>query len=441
MFWLFLIIFSILIIPKIFTLGIFVDGMTYASISRNLSEGIGSFLKPTYTLTIYKEFYEHPPLQFYLESLFFKLLKDNFWTERIYSVLVGFLSILMLYFILKILNKFENRDIPKFSASFILISMPLTSWIMLNNMLENTLTLFLLISFFFLLLSIYKNPLLSIISGIFLFLAFFTKGPVALFLITLPFLYYNKISLRKLLLIFLLLMLGFSIFLLFPDIINYLKIYIKKQVLNSVLGHREIVGSRLDPISKTIRELLVPFSFLFLISFIKKFNIKFDEFSIKFLVFSSIGVFPLMISPKQMDWYVYPSFPFFSIFISFIFVDCLKYLDRFFNKKPLKIVSIFTFLICCIFMFLNYGKIKNYAEFHNDFKNSNFKVHKVVGVCPTSLMSNWVVIALSQRYLKLSFSENVDSIVFASKECKLSCKEIYPKNYKNYYICRTNFSY
>ncbi len=393
--------------------------MTYASISRNLSEGIGSFLKPTYTLTIYKEFYEHPPLQFYLESLFFRVLKDNFWTERIYSILVGFLSLLMLYFILKALNKFENRNIPNFSASFILISTPLTSWIMLNNMLENTLTLFLLISFFFLLLSIYKNPLLSIISGIFLFFAFFTKGPVALFSIAFPFLYYNKIPLKKIILILSLLMLGFSIFLLFPDI------------LNSILGHREIVGSRFDPISKTIRELIIPFSFLFLISFMRKLHITFDELS----VFSLLGVFPLMISPKQMDWYVYPSFPFFSIFISFIFVDSLNYLDRFFNRKPLKTLSIFTFFICCILMFLNYGKIKSYPEFHNDFKNSAFKVHRVVGVCPTSLMHDWVVIALSQRYLKFSFSENIDSVVLASKECRLSCSDIYPKNHKNYYIC------
>jgi hypothetical protein len=431
----FLLLFFILIITKLFTIGVFVDGMTYASISRNLAEGYGSYFKPLYTLTIYNEFYEHPPLQFILESLFFKIFKDHFWTEKLYSVIVGFLSLICCSIIVRIINKFENLKLPLFSASFVLISTPLTSWIILSNMLENTLVLFLLLSFIFLLLSIYKNPLLSLISGFFLFFSFFTKGPVCLFIIILPFLYFRKTPFIKILFILLLLISGFLVLLLNEDVLNYLKIYFKNQVLSSILGHREIVGNRYDPILKTIKEIIVPSLFLFIISISKHLKVHFDDLTKKFFILSVSGILPLTISPKQMDWYVYPSFPFFSITISLIFRDSLWEIEKFFKLKLIKILSIIVLIFSVLISIKNYSKIIKYQEFHIDFKNFKPSSQKVVGVCPKSLINDWVLIALSQRYLKFSFDLNVDSIIFSRKNCNLECSKIYPLDYKNYYIC------
>jgi len=431
----YLLLFFVLVITNLFTLGVFVDGMTYASISRNLAEGYGSYFKPLYTLTIYNEFYEHPPLQFILESLFFKIFKDHFWTEKLYSVIVGFLSLICCSIIVRIINKFENLKLPLFSASFVLISIPLTSWIILNNMLENTLVLFLLLSFIFLLLSIYKNPLFSLISGLFLFFSFFSKGPVCLFIIIFPFLYFRKMPFKKILFILLLLISGFLVLLLNEDVLNYLKIYFKNQVLNSILGHREIVGNRYDPILKTIKEIIVPSLFLFIISISKHLKVHFDNLTKKFFILSVSGILPLTISPKQMDWYVYPSFPFFSITISLIFRDSLWEIEKFFKLKLIKILSIIVLIFSVLISIKNYGKIIKYQEFHIDFKNFKPSSQKVVSVCPKSLINDWVLIALSQRYLKFSFDLNVDSIIFSRKNCNLECSKIYPSNYKNYYIC------
>ncbi|MEO0224766.1 MAG: hypothetical protein ABIL76_06725, partial [candidate division WOR-3 bacterium] len=403
--------------------------------SRNLAEGYGSFLKPLYTLTIYNEFYEHPPLQFILESLFFKIFKDHFWTEKLYSTMVGLLSLISCSIIIKIINKYENLKLPLFSASFVLISIPLTSWIILNNMLENTLVLFLLLSFIFLLLSIYKNPLFSTISGLFLFLSFFSKGPVCLFIIIFPFFYLRRLSFKNILIIVFFLLVGFSLFLFNESIFNYLKIYFKNQVLNSVLGHREIVGNRYDPILKTIKEIIVPFLFLFIISISKRLRIYFDSLTKKFLILSVIAVLPLTISPKQMDWYVYPSFPFFSITISLIFRDTFYEIENVFKFNFIKVITTLILLICLLISIKNYGKISKYQEFHIDFKNFKPSSQKVVGVCPKSLINDWVLIALSQRYLKFSFDLNVDSVIFSTRDCNLKCSKIYPPNYKNYYIC------
>jgi len=48
----------------LFTKGMFFDGLTYASIARNINEGIGTLWVPSYTPTIHPEFYEHPPFSF-----------------------------------------------------------------------------------------------------------------------------------------------------------------------------------------------------------------------------------------------------------------------------------------------------------------------------------------------------------------------------------------
>jgi hypothetical protein len=136
-----------------------------------------------------------------------------------------------------------------------------------------------------------------------------------------------------------------------------------------------------------------------------------------------------------MDWYVYPSFPFFSITISLIFRDSLWEIEKFFKLKLIKILSIIVLIFSVLISIKNYGKIIKYQEFHIDFKNFKPSSQKVVGVCPKSLINDWVLIALSQRYLKFSFDLNVDSIIFSRKNCNLECSKIYTSNYKNYYIC------
>src|SRR5262245_12228702 len=64
-------------VPRVAHRGMFVDGVTYASVARNLAEGRGRFWAPSYTATLYPEFYEHPPLGFWLQSRWFRLLGDH----------------------------------------------------------------------------------------------------------------------------------------------------------------------------------------------------------------------------------------------------------------------------------------------------------------------------------------------------------------------------
>ena len=77
------------IVPRLAHRGMFVDGVTYASIARNLAAGRGSFWSPSYTATIYPQFHEHPPLGFWLQSLWFRALGDHLFVERLYAFIVA----------------------------------------------------------------------------------------------------------------------------------------------------------------------------------------------------------------------------------------------------------------------------------------------------------------------------------------------------------------
>jgi len=69
--------------------GMFVDGLTYAAISRNLAQGIGTFWAPSYTTTLYPQFFDHPPLGFGLQVVAFAIFGDHLLVERAYSLAMG----------------------------------------------------------------------------------------------------------------------------------------------------------------------------------------------------------------------------------------------------------------------------------------------------------------------------------------------------------------
>ena len=72
--------------PTLWTEGMFMDGLYYAAIARNLSEGVGSFWALHLTNCSFPVFNEHPPLAIWLQSLMFYCIGDNLFIERIYSL-------------------------------------------------------------------------------------------------------------------------------------------------------------------------------------------------------------------------------------------------------------------------------------------------------------------------------------------------------------------
>lgn len=75
-------IFFILICPNFLTEGMFMDGLMYSAISKNLANGIGTFWNPYLSETLFPEFHEHPPLAFGIQSIFYNLFGESFYVEK-----------------------------------------------------------------------------------------------------------------------------------------------------------------------------------------------------------------------------------------------------------------------------------------------------------------------------------------------------------------------
>jgi len=119
--------------------GMFIDGVTYAVIARNLAEGIGSFWFPFYTASVYPQFHEQPPLGFGLQAAAFAVFGDHLAVERVYSLVMGCLTAGLLVAIWRrTIHAAAHEWLP---VVFWLLPSTVT-WSIVNNMLENTQTVF-----------------------------------------------------------------------------------------------------------------------------------------------------------------------------------------------------------------------------------------------------------------------------------------------------------
>ena len=104
----------LLFVPNLLQKGMFVDGVWYAAISKNLAHGIGTFWQPVFTRTMFPGFYEHPPLVFGLQSLFFCALGDGIYVEKLYALVVIVLTLLLIHVLWKQIFR-EQKSLQAYS--------------------------------------------------------------------------------------------------------------------------------------------------------------------------------------------------------------------------------------------------------------------------------------------------------------------------------------
>lgn len=330
-FWLLVIgIMLILVCPPLLSEGMFLDGVVYAGISRNMAEGVGSFWSPHYTETIGPIFHSHPPLAFGIEALFFKVFGDHLFVERLYSFLTFLLSGLLVVLIWK---RTTNRPFSAWLPLLFWVAIPLVTWSASNNMLENTMTVFVLLSVYLMLVS-YQNhrKVELLLSALPLFLAFLSKGFTGLFPLVFPLIFcafdkrykWTRGLVDSLLLTGLLVVLTGLMFLVFPGSLSYLKEYVYVQVLESGL-HEATVSTRFYIVFRLLQELIIPMVLLLSVVVLRnafRITVKFFEFPndktmfIIFMLLGLSGVLPIMVSVKQSGFYMAAAFPFFALGLS-----------------------------------------------------------------------------------------------------------------------------
>ncbi len=364
-----------LVLPMLIQDGMFMDGLLYACVSKNLANGIGSFWFPHFSKTMHPFFDQQPPLGFGIQALLFKLLGSSIYVERAYSFLTALLNAALIGILWRMLFKNEN-EIKKMGWLPVLfwVTIPVCFWAYSNNVLENTMSIFDLLSIIFIVRFFQARSLLLILlSGTFIFLASLTKGIQGMFPLVSIFagwMAYRNFSFRKMFLYTVILAsvpLGIYFLLLQNDLIfQSLSTYLHNRVLNSIQNAAE-AENRFYLIYRLLMELLPMIVLTVIIVLLNQKNNKdvpFISFKRNVLFFFLIGIsasFPLIATLEQRGFYLVTSFPYFAIAMAAVSAPYLSALIEKINLqagffKIFRIVSVFLLAGSLIFSFMQIGK-------------------------------------------------------------------------------------
>lgn len=176
--------YSFLTVPRAAQPGMFGDGMIYAVIARNLAEGVGSVWAPAFD-SPQAPFYEHPPLGFVLQSLAYRAFGDHYAVERVYSIGLGALTMLLLAALWRRTALDPRYDwLP---AVFWLLPSTIT-WSAINNMLDLAQGVWTTLAVLAVVHSLdgRARTLWAALAGVATTAAVLTKGPTGLFPIAAP---------------------------------------------------------------------------------------------------------------------------------------------------------------------------------------------------------------------------------------------------------------
>lgn len=423
----------------------FVDGVTYSAISKNLAHGIGTYFQPHYTKVLYPSFYEHPPLVFIIQSYFFRIFGDAYYTERIYSFLTAITAAICISKCWRLFSRGEDRNY-YWLPIILWIMVPVVSWSYRNNMLENTMSVFTLMSFYCISKALIDKRSIYILYGaLYILLAVLSKGVVGLFPIITPLLYiaiYDKSKVIKLHFIYLviaLLFLSSLLLLITPELISTLKLYFNNQLLPSILGNREITtNSRFHIIFSLMTELGISIGILIIVwIFNWRRKIQFELFRNKAaLLFFLLAIFssiPLVISLKQRIYYLVPSIPFYILFISIAILPYIRLRIEHLSTRTLVLIRGVLILLVASMVFLFYTR---YGTFSRD-EDKLTDVYTLVRLIPEGAIisgtkkecMDWGLIAYLSRVANVSLDcDSMHKYFLVDKRDEL------PNDFHNKYI-------
>jgi 4-amino-4-deoxy-L-arabinose transferase-like glycosyltransferase len=406
----------------------FMDGLLYADISRNMAEGLGSFWKPHLTKTLFNEFYEHPPLALGLQSIFFNLFGDNIYVERFYSLLTYFI---VGYLIVLIWSKLTRNKKTGWIPLFLWLSTSGITWAAANNMLENTMSIFVCLSVLFYLNSFETRRFLwLVLSGVSLFLGLLTKGFFCLYIWSVPFFIWAFMRKRSFpqMIIDNVIIVAFTIlpiallFFVVPEAQNNILNYFNKQVIGSI-QNVQTVDSRFAIIGKFIISIITPLviGLIIIIGSLKK-KVKktfFNENLREALIFLAIvlsGVIPIMISMKQRSFYILTVYPLFSIGLAYYLYPIIKpVIDKLkTNQKGFKIFKGITVGIVFVSLVLSVSQVNRIGRDKDMILDSKAVVdiigrNTTINIC-TEMYSIWSLHGYMSRYGNVSLDKNQNNI-------------------------------
>jgi len=390
--WLLIAFFFILPLGQI---GLFDDGVFYGSISRNLAtEPRENAWQLVVSLTLDDRFNGHPPFMFWLQSYFFTILGDHFWVEKVFSFCCLLLSLLAIKSIWNLL--LPKAKLYAYLPVFCWLLTPMTWWSFGNNMLENLLTVLDLWAVFFIFKYIFANKWFNInvlYIIILLISASLTKGPVGLYPLAVfatIFILGKKEQFYKTCVAVISTVFGIISFYTVLILTNqpaqeFLYRYIELQISPSLSG-LSAATSRFLILQKIVEENLILLALILTSLFVQKWKkiivSQFNWVAFNTFIFIALSAtLPMMISPKQLGFYIVPALPFFALAAAVLLLPAAEYLRRYQGDWRWLWRAINVGIIACFILFYtNFGTIGRNKQMLADVQIINKKIaaHTVV---------------------------------------------------------------
>ena len=419
--------------------GMFIDGIQYAAVARNLARGVGSFWNPVLaenSVAGLNTFHEHPPLVFFIQSLFFKVFGlNNIYPERLFCLFTFLFSALFMALIWR--KVFEGQSTRQLWWLPILlwIIMPIVFWAYTNDIQENMMGVFTTAAVYWLLIAVRRaKPLRSVpfyLGCTCVLFAVLSKGIPGLFPLTFFFVYWlsvRKIDFGATLIysIAAMLLMGVSLFLILlsPTACTALHTWFFDRMLHRISAD-PVAQSHFYILEGLFTEQLPALIVmaLALLAFRLK-RIKNDmkkDYALLFLLLGFTASLPLMLTLVQRNFYFIPALPFFAISWSMLFANGLDVVIDRLNDQPrwknaitmLALVALLSGIGATI---LQAGKAKRDKEMLQDV----YAIGKIVpenafvSVTPDIMWRNWSFRCYMMRYNSISFSERDTCNYFVS---------------------------
>ncbi len=402
--WIGFALLSLALLLGLWTRGMFLDGTTYAAIARNLAIGQGTFWSPHYTETLYPQFFEHPPLGLWLESLPFRLFGDHWWVERLYGLVLYVCTIGISYKITQ-----SKLIIPLMALS------PLCLWTSRNVMLELSLCLACLLCIYTTYQALKAERKLvvcvsySLVAGLLLVVAIHIKGPVALFPLASPLILVSlgETTWRRALvclLAILVILAGTAAFIYqSPEALMNWGAYWDQQVSASITGQREL-SARGEFVLRAAIEMGIPLLILYILGRKVKLQPGISQRSKSLALISLSATLPLLVSPKLHAHYLYPGLIIWLIFLAERYDDLLEHISwSLSRKRVVAIISALVIITTLIIGFSRYGHVIRDEEIILKVDNLATRHEAGTILCiDANDYANWKYHAYAQRIGRLS---------------------------------------
>ncbi len=320
-------VFAAATVPRLAQRGMFVDGVTYASIARNLAEGRGSFWTPFYTETLYPQFHQHPPLGLWLQSLWFRLLGDHLFVERAYAFAAATVTAVLIALIWRAVTVESTAKNYDWLPILFWILVPVVSWSVVGNMLETTVSTFTTAAVAAAIVSASASSTTravawGVASGLCVTAAAATKGPVGLFPLVAPLLLFVARKRGRVwsvlvpqwttTILAVLLVLSFEVSR------HSLYDYLNQQLLPAFGGPRRLAPDSFFIVKMLLQGVWLPMVILGAIFVaaaggFAPISARSRSQARSLLTLGLAGTLPILVSTKQMGHYLVPAVPFFAL--------------------------------------------------------------------------------------------------------------------------------